>query len=88
MSVVYLHTMEGFYPALAEYFCTLNQIFPFIAQQYPKELLEGNLLSSLVDKCIRYTDGDSQNSPQVRISALGLLTEIWLAFPPFIEKND
>jgi len=46
------------------------------------------MLSSLIEKTILFSDADPQNSPQVRIAALALLTEIWLTFPPYIEQND
>ena len=89
MSWAYLTAMEGFYPNLVDYFSTLNQLWPFLAQQYTKELLEGRgLLQSLIDKCVRCSDVDPLNPPQVRISALSLLCEIWMTFPPYIEQND
>ena len=63
MSWAYLTSMEGFYPSLVEYFSTMNDIWPFLAQQYPKDLLEGNLLRSLIEKCVRFADADPQNAP-------------------------
>ena len=64
MSWAYLTAMEGFYPSLVEYFSTLNQLWPFLAQQYTKELLEGRgLLRYLIEKCVRFSDADPQNSP-------------------------
>lgn len=59
MAWVYLTAMEGFYPSLVEYFDTLNHLWPFLAQQYPKELLEGrSLLRALIEKSIRFSDSD------------------------------
>ena len=88
MMFVYLNTLAGHYPDMVDYFSTLNQIFPGLAMQYTTELTEAGLLGQFIDKTIRFADSDGQNTPQVRISALALLTEIWLAFGSFVEKNE
>lgn len=88
MSWVYLNTLAGFYPDQVEYFSTLNQVFPNLALQHTAELTEGGLLGQIIDKCIRFADSDTQNTPQVRIAALALLTEVWMAFGSFVEKHE
>ena len=70
----------------------MNQLFPFINARYSSQLSTeaggGSLLVKLLEMCIRMADNDPNNAPQVRIAALGLLTEIWLAYPTYIQNNE
>ena len=42
----------------------------------------------IIEKCVRFTDQDPTNTNEIRIAALSLLTEVWLAYTSFIDKND
>lgn len=88
MSWAYMNTLQGFYPDTVEYFNTLNLVLPFIKIKYYFEMTKGNLLSLLIEKCVRYTDQDPSNSNEVRIASLSLLTELWLNYTSFIDAND
>lgn len=88
MSWVYSQVMQQFYPDMIDYFNCMIHLFPYLALKYSNELQNGNLLSQLIEKCCSFADNEYQNSPQLRMSAISLLNEIWLNFSPYIDKNQ
>jgi hypothetical protein len=56
--------------------------------KFSEEITQGNLLSLIIEKCVRYADHDPANTNDIRNAALCLLTEIWLTFTNFIDQND
>ena len=88
MSWTYMNIMQGLYPEQVEYFGILNTIFPFLCLKYSDEMTKGNLLSLMIDKCVRFTDIDPANTPEVRIAAMSLLTEVWLTYSSYIDQNQ
>jgi len=87
MNWVYVNTLQGFYPDTVEYFNSLSNVFPFLALKCSEEIISGNLLTLLIEKCVRFTDIDPSNTSEVRIAALSLLSEIWMTFSTFIDQN-
>lgn len=77
MSWVYMNTLQTFYSDTAEYLNAINTVFPFLALKYSSELTNGNLLQLILEKCLQYTDQDPSNTPEIRIAAVALLTEVW-----------
>jgi len=88
MSWVYMNTLQGFYTDSVDYFNALSTLFPFLSLKFSQDLTEGNLLSMIIEKCVRFTDSDPSNSSEVRIAALSLLSEVWLTYSSYIDKND
>lgn len=88
MSWTYMNTLQTFYPDLTEYFNGLNTVFPYLSLKYSAEIVEGNLLSLIIEKCVRYADQDPSNTNDIRNAALSLLTEVWLSYTSFVDGNE
>jgi hypothetical protein len=69
-------------------------MFPFIQMKYQNELVQPHqrqddyLLAQLIEKASRFAESTMQNTPQVRIAAISLLTEMWLTQAGFIDKQN
>jgi len=83
----YTNTLQGFYPDTVEYFASMATLFPFLALKFQKEMVEQSLLTLIIEKCIRFTDLDPSNTSEIRIASITLLTEAWLTYSSFIDKN-
>lgn len=88
MAEVYLNYLAELYPDIIDYFNTINQVFPFLAIKYGQELTQGTFLQQLVDRCIMYSGQNTLESPQVRVAALSLLSEIWLSFSSYFVGSE
>lgn len=94
MNSIYLHELNGLYPDMVDYFNCVNQMFPFIQMNYQNDLVQPHqrpddyLLAQLIEKASRFAESTMQNTPQVRISAISLLTEMWLTQAGFIDKQN
>lgn len=63
-------------------------MFPYLSIKYSNEITQGNLLSLIIEKCVRYSDYDPSNTNEIRNAAISLLTEIWLSYTNFIDMNE
>jgi hypothetical protein len=88
MSWAYMNTLQGFYPDTVDYFNCLNTVFPYLSMKYSTEMTQGNLLSLIIEKCVRFSDLDPSNTDSIRNAALSLLTEVWLVYTNFIDHNE
>jgi hypothetical protein len=88
MNWVYVNTLQGFYPDTVEYFSSMSNVFPVLALKCHEEIINGGLLNLLIEKCIRFTDIDPSNTPEIRIAALSLLTEVWMTYASFIDQSQ
>lgn len=86
MTYVYITELQNLYPEQVDYFNCISNLFGYLSFKYQQELMTGTLLTQLMDKCIRFSEANMQNTPQVRISAISLLTEIWHNFAAFIDR--
>ena len=48
---------------------------------------ESGLLQYWIDNCSRQADNDGKHSLEDRISALSLLTDIWLSYTQFVDSK-
>ena len=61
-----------------------------VKEQIPEsDVSKAGLITFWLDMCSREAESDGKRSPEERISALALMTEIWLLFTPQVdEKNE
>jgi hypothetical protein len=87
MNWVYINTLQGFYPDAVEYFASMTNVFPYLNLKCSEEIMNNGFLNLLIEKCIRYTDVDPSNTSEVRIAAITLLSEIWMTYAQFVDRN-
>jgi serine/threonine protein kinase len=94
MNMIYVNELNNLYPDMVEYFNCVNQMWPYLQMNYQNELVRPHqrhddyLLALLIEKASRFAESAMQNTPQVRISAISLITEMWLTHAGFIDKQN
>jgi len=62
MAYVLTSLLTIFYPDTVHYFNCMNNLMPYLSVKYQREMVEGNLLRLIIDKCVRYADYDPLNN--------------------------
>lgn len=71
------------------YIATILDLLPELqAQLGEQELAEAGLLTHWLDVAAREAENDGKHSVEDRISALALLSEIWLVFTDAVDRSS
>jgi DNA-binding ferritin-like protein (Dps family) len=85
---VYKDEFKKLYAEPHEYITVINDIFPYLHRHSAKEVRESGILDYWVDLSLEQAGIDAQKSPDEKIAALTLLTEIWLAYTDYLDKKE
>jgi hypothetical protein len=82
--------LRNLLPESIHYLTTMNELLPSLCaiRAAKQELLAAGIVDFWTEFGLRESESDGKNSPDVRLSALGFLTELWIKFPSRMEQQE
>lgn len=82
--------LRNLLPESIHYLTTMNELLPSLCaiRAAKQELLAAGIVDFWTEFGLREAESDGKNSPDVRLAALGFLTELWIKFPSRMEQHE
>jgi hypothetical protein len=82
--------LRNFIPDSHFYFSTMNELLKFFCEirTSKQELITGGIVEYWFDFGIRESHADSLGMPDVRLSAINFLCDLWMEFPGIVEGRE
>jgi len=85
---IYKVSLKKFFNSPLEYLTAINDLLPFLLAHQSEEILSAGIVEFWMQTCLKQADNDGKHSADERITALTLITELWLAYTEDIDKNE